>query len=123
DNRGYASSDTVKISVAYPDLKHELTFENLSWQSYLDTNSMDGDLYIDSPLVPLSNLDSLFRVFVRTAFSPNWVEAKAIINGEFSSPFTSFVMRGGVDSVYIHVSSFPWDGNLPGTIASLKLNY
>lgn len=122
DNGGYASSDGVKISVVYPDLGHEVKFENLIWQTYLDSNNLDADLYINSPLIPGSNLAYLFRVFVRTAFSPNWVEAKTIINGEFSSPFTYFIQRG-VDSAYIQVSSFPWDGNLPGTIASLKLNY
>jgi hypothetical protein len=122
DNRGYASNDTVKIFVVYPEFENEVIFENLTWKAYYDPDFMDSDLYIDSPPVPRSNLASLFRVFVKTAFSPDWVEAKTIINGQFSSPFTYFAYVGG-DPAYIHVSSFPWDGRLDGTIASLKINY
>lgn len=122
DNGGYASSDTIKVFVTYPEFENEVIFENLTWVAYHDSNLMDDDLYLDSPPISQSNLDSLFRVFVKPAYSADWVEAKTIINGEFSSPFTLFAYRGG-DSAYVHVSSFPWDGRLEGTIASLKINY
>ncbi len=122
DNKGYAGSDVVKVFVVYPEFENEVIFENLTWVAYRDTNFMDDDLFIESPPIPLSNLSSLFRVFVKTAFSPNWIEAKTIINGQFSSLFTYFAYSAG-DPAYIHVSSFPWDGRLEGTIASLKINY
>jgi hypothetical protein len=123
DNGGYASNDTIKIFVVYPEFENEVKFENLTWKvSHDPNNPMDDELYVDSPEIPQSNLASLFRVFVQTAFSSDWVEAKTIINGEFSSPFTYFAYRGG-DPAYIHVISFPWDGGLEGTTVSLKINY
>ena len=124
DNKGYASSDTVKNFVVYPELRNEMKFENLTWEIYHDPNNpIDDDLYITTPPILRSALGSLFRVFVKPASSSNWVEAKTIINGEFSTPFTYFVITHAVDSVYIQVSSFPWDTSLPGTIASLRINY
>lgn len=123
DNRGYARNDTVKVFVVYPELENEVIFENLTWTLYQNPDDVDGDLYIESPPIPLSNLSSLFRVFVKTAFSSDWGEAKTIINGEFSSPFTYFVYNQAGDSASIHVSSFPWDGRLDGTTAALKIDY
>ena len=87
--------------MTYPEFENEVIFENITWVAYHDSNLMDDDLYLDSPPISQSNLDSLFRVFVKTAYSADWVEAKTIINGEFSSPFNYFIYKHAGDSAYI----------------------
>jgi hypothetical protein len=109
-----------------PELRNEMKFENLSWNLWHDTNDPTGtfdEIYIITPRVLRSSFGSVFRVFVKTVPSLDWIEAKTVTNGQLSRPFDYFVHSDRVDSVYILIHSTLQDRSLPGTIASVKINY
>ena len=126
DNKGFGGTNTITIWVVFPELKNELIFENLSWNFWQDIGDPTGtfdETYLSATLSVNLVQNWAYRVFVKTVASATWVEAKPPVDGKEHRPFTYWVDINTPDSARITVWALDDPRSLPGTPASLKMNY